>query len=117
MPCKRYEKYISRLPRVEGHSLPGPRKWEKDLFSSVRHNSALPRPDSARMMRFPDSESPSFWRRWAMSAGIGGNLNVRSVGDPVRNGAITHQGKMPYYNHIAGAVMANMQAGRGGACT
>ena len=53
----------------------------------------------------------------AMSAGIGGNLNVRSVGDPVRNGAITHQGKMPYYNHIAGAVMANMQAGRGGACT
>lgn len=53
----------------------------------------------------------------AMSAGIGGNLNVRSVGDPVRNGAIIHQGKMPYYGHIAGAVMANMQAGRGGACT
>lgn len=53
----------------------------------------------------------------AMSAGIGGNLNVRSVGDPVRNGAIIHQGKMPYYNHIAGAVTANMQAGRGGACT
>lgn len=53
----------------------------------------------------------------AMSAGIGGTLNVRSVGDPVRNGAIIHQGKMPYYTHIAGAVMANMQAGRGGACT
>lgn len=28
-----------------------------------------------------------------MSAGIGGYLNTRSLGDPVRNGAIIHQGK------------------------
>lgn len=52
-----------------------------------------------------------------MSAGIGGNLNVRSIGDPVRGGAITHQGKLPYYKALAGAVNANIQAGRGGACT
>lgn len=52
-----------------------------------------------------------------MSAGIGSNLNIRSIGDPVRGGSITHNGKLPYYNALAGAVNANMQAGRGGACT
>jgi ribonucleoside-diphosphate reductase alpha chain len=53
----------------------------------------------------------------AMSAGIGGNLNIRSKGDPIRNGAIEHNGKLPYYKAIAGAIGANMQAGRGGADT
>lgn len=52
-----------------------------------------------------------------MSAGIGSNLNIRSIGDPVRGGSITHNGKLPYYAALAGAVNANMQAGRGGACT
>jgi len=41
----------------------------------------------------------------------------RSVGDPVRKGAIKHQGKLPYYRSLDGAVHANLQAGRGGACT
>lgn len=52
-----------------------------------------------------------------MSSGIGGNLNTRSLGDPVRNGLLEHQGKLPYYKSLAGAVKANLQAGRGGACT
>ena len=52
-----------------------------------------------------------------MSAGIGSHLNTRSIGDAVRNGSIEHQGKLPYYRSLAGAVTAQMQAGRGGACT
>ena len=52
-----------------------------------------------------------------MSAGIGGYLNTRSVGDGVRNGSITHQGKLPYFKSLAGAIKANLQGGRGGACT
>jgi ribonucleotide reductase alpha subunit len=52
-----------------------------------------------------------------MSAGIGSHLNVRSTGDKVRGGAILHQGKLPYFKSLASAVCANIQAGRGGACT
>ena len=42
---------------------------------------------------------------------------ARSLGDSVRNGAIEHQGKLPYYKALAGAVMANKQGSRGGSCT
>ncbi len=52
-----------------------------------------------------------------MSAGIGNNLNVRSLGDPVKSGKITHMGKFPYFESLAKAVKANVQGGRGGACT
>jgi ribonucleoside-diphosphate reductase alpha chain len=52
-----------------------------------------------------------------MSAGIGSNIMCRSVGDGVRGGVITHQGKLPYYRALAAAVKANMQGSRGGACT
>lgn len=52
-----------------------------------------------------------------MSAGIGNNLKCRSIGDPVRGGLIKHQGKLPYYRAMVGAVRANMQNGRAGACT
>lgn len=52
-----------------------------------------------------------------MSAGIGSNLQCRSIGDPVRGGLIKHQGKLPYYRAMVGAVRANMQNGRAGACT
>ena len=51
------------------------------------------------------------------SAGIGRFLNCRSEGDPIRNGAIIHQGKMPYFDAGAGVVRANQQSGRGGAST
>lgn len=53
----------------------------------------------------------------AASAGIGSNLQTRSLGDGVRGGAISHNGKLPYYASMAKSVKANMQQGRGGACT
>lgn len=53
----------------------------------------------------------------AISAGIGGIIDVRSPGDPVRGGAIVHKGKMDYFRSLGMAIKKNMQAGRGGACT
>ena len=52
-----------------------------------------------------------------MSAGIGYHLKSRSIGDPVRNGAIEHQGKVPYVRSYVGAMTANKQGSRGGAGT
>lgn len=52
-----------------------------------------------------------------MSAGIGAYLQTRSVDDPVRGGAISHMGKLPYYRNTVASVKANTQNGRGGACT
>jgi ribonucleoside-diphosphate reductase alpha chain len=52
-----------------------------------------------------------------MSAGIGTHINTRSLGDPVRGGLIQHQGKLPYYRSMVGAIGANLQNGRGGAAT
>lgn len=51
------------------------------------------------------------------SAGIGNITMTRSVGDPVRNGSIEHQGKRPYYASLGKAVKANLQNGRGGSAT
>lgn len=53
----------------------------------------------------------------ANSAGIGSYLQTRSLKDPVRGGLIDHQGKLPYYRALGGAIKANLQSGRGGACT
>lgn len=53
----------------------------------------------------------------AISAGIGGILDIRSPGDPVRGGAIVHKGKMDYFRSLGSAIRKNMQAGRAGACT
>lgn len=52
-----------------------------------------------------------------MSAGIGSHIKTRSLGDPVRGGVIQHQGKLPYYRAMVGAIGANLQNGRGGAAT
>jgi ribonucleoside-diphosphate reductase alpha chain len=52
-----------------------------------------------------------------MSAGIGTHIKTRSIGDPVRGGVIQHQGKLPYYRAMVGAIGANLQNGRGGAST
>jgi len=52
-----------------------------------------------------------------MSAGIGTHIKTRSLGDPVRGGVIQHQGKLPYYRAMVGAIGANLQNGRGGAST
>lgn len=53
----------------------------------------------------------------AMSAGIGSHIKTRSLGDSVRKGLIQHQGKLPYYRALVGAINANLQNGRGGAAT
>lgn len=51
------------------------------------------------------------------SAGIGHHIKTRSKGDPVRQGTVQHQGKLPYYRMTQAAVAANMQQGRGGSAT
>lgn len=51
------------------------------------------------------------------SAGIGTHIKTRSIGDAVRGGVIQHQGKLPYYRAMVGAIGANLQNGRGGAST
>jgi len=56
-------------------------------------------------------------RMTKIGAGIGGMINVRSPGDPVRNGAIIHKGKMDYLRSAEAAVKKNTKAGRDGACT
>lgn len=52
-----------------------------------------------------------------MSAGIGSHVKTRSLNDKVRHGLIQHQGKLPYYRALVGAIGANLQNGRGGAAT
>lgn len=52
-----------------------------------------------------------------MSSGIGSYLQTRSVNDPVRGGVIRHQGKLPYLRAVVAEIKANLQNGRGGACT
>lgn len=49
-----------------------------------------------------------------MSAGLGENMQVRSMGDPIRGGGIIHQGKIPYYGKQTGIVKSNKQGTRGG---
>lgn len=52
-----------------------------------------------------------------MSAGIGVNIMTRSVGDAVRGGLFEHHGKKKYYDAMGKSIVANVQAGRGGAVT
>lgn len=47
-------------------------------------------------------------------AGIGGYFNSRCLGDPVRDGLITHTGKLPYYRYIDAAIHSTTQMGRRG---
>jgi ribonucleoside-diphosphate reductase alpha chain len=51
------------------------------------------------------------------SAGIGSAIHTRTLNDPIRGGLIKHQGKLPYYRALVGAIKANLQNGRGGAAT
>jgi ribonucleoside-diphosphate reductase alpha chain len=51
------------------------------------------------------------------SAGIGSSIRTRTLNDSVRGGIIKHQGKLPYYRSLVGAIKANLQNGRGGAAT
>lgn len=49
-----------------------------------------------------------------MSAGLGENMKVRSLGDPIRGGSIVHSGKIPYWGKQTGVVKSNKQGSRGG---
>lgn len=51
------------------------------------------------------------------SAGLGTHIKTRSKGDKVRQGAISHMGKLPYYRVQQSVVSANLQSSRGGANT
>ncbi len=51
------------------------------------------------------------------SAGIGSTMQCRSIQDPVRNGDISHTGKLPYYRYLEGAVKSTKQSTRGGSST
>lgn len=51
----------------------------------------------------------------AASAGIGAIYEIRSLDDKVRNGAITHGGKLPYHKTVGNLVLENITAGRNGA--
>lgn len=70
--------------------------------------------DSAESLAIGDHIA---YRMTCMSAGIGGMVKTRGEGSPVRNGALQHSGKLSYYRALVGAINANKQAGRGGACT
>ena len=50
------------------------------------------------------------------SAGIGGYIEARSAGEKIKGGLIEHKGKSSYYKALVGAIKANLQNGRGGAC-
>lgn len=52
-----------------------------------------------------------------LSAGIGGYLNIRSIGDKVKGGVIKHTGKTPYFKAVGAVVNSTSQGGRGGSAT
>lgn len=49
-----------------------------------------------------------------MSAGLGETFHVRSDGDPIRNGSLLHQGKLPYYTGRGGVVKQTKKGSRAG---
>lgn len=49
------------------------------------------------------------------SAGLGENLNLRSIGEPVQGGRFLHRGLKPYIDVAGKLARANIQGGRGGA--
>ena len=51
------------------------------------------------------------------SAGLGFLLQVRSEGDPVRNGSFIHRGKKPYFDTFGKVTVQNVKNGRDGAMT
>lgn len=57
------------------------------------------------------------YKMTAMSAGLGNHISTRTLNDSIRNGLISHQGKLPYYRSMAFATLANKQGSRGGALT
>lgn len=64
-----------------------------------------------------EAQNHAYWAMTAASAGQGGYLQTRSLGDKVRGGVIKHGGKLPYLRLQEAETKANMQGTRGGALT
>lgn len=67
-----------------------------------------------------ESISIQNWIAYMMTtahAGIGGYMHTRSLGDPVANGTIRHEGKLPYMRYMQAAIGSTKQMGRRGAGT
>lgn len=64
-----------------------------------------------------EAQNHVYWAMTAASAGQGGYLETRSIGDKVRGGVIKHGGKLPYFRLQEAETKANLQGSRGGALT
>ena len=64
-----------------------------------------------------EAQNHIYWEMTAASAGQGGYLQTRSLGDKIRGGVIKHGGKLPYFRLQEAETKANLQGSRGGALT
>lgn len=64
-----------------------------------------------------DTANSAIFKMTAARAGIGYIANTRSIGDPVRNGAFKHTGKLPFYRAVNSMTKALSQVIRGGSAT
>ena len=113
-------------------------KWVKDLYDAIStFDISLPTPIMAGV-RSPDRQfsscvliesgdsldsinatSSSIIKYVSQKAGIGiGGGAIRAIGSPIRNGAASHTGVIPFWKHFQSAVKSCSQGGvRGGAAT
>lgn len=64
-----------------------------------------------------EAQNHVMWKMTCASAGQGGYMQIRSVGDKVRGGRVKHGGKLPYIRNHKEEVNSNKQGERGGALT
>ena len=113
-------------------------KWVKDLYDAIStFDISLPTPIMAGV-RSPDRQfsscvliesgdsldsinatSSSIIKYVSQKAGIGiSGGAIRAIGSPIRNGATSHTGVIPFWKHFQSAVKSCSQGGvRGGAAT
>lgn len=84
---------------------------EKRSYASCCASLAIDELDSI------EAQNHIIWRMTAASAGQGSLLMTRSAGDGVRNGTISHGGKIPYFRLQEAEAKANKQNTRGGSVT
>ena len=113
-------------------------KWVKELYDAIStFDISLPTPIMAGV-RSPDRQfsscvlietddsldsinatSSAIIKYVSQKAGIGiGGGRIRAIGSPIRNGAASHTGVVPFWKHFQSAVKSCSQGGvRGGAAT
>lgn len=113
-------------------------KWVKELYDAIStFDISLPTPimagvrtpqrqySSCVLIETDDSldsinaTSSAIVKYVSQKAGIGiGGGRIRALGSPIRNGAASHTGVIPFYKHFQSAVKSCSQGGvRGGAAT